>query len=68
MDTSLGQAKGLIKFDDFDSIFKVIEGLRLLNLLRRRRHRRDNFLYARYILSQWMEFHQICMDISLRQA
>ena len=53
-------------FGDFDPIFTVIGGLRLLTLLRQRR--RDIFLYARYLFNQWLEFHQTCMNISLRQA
>ena len=28
----------------------------------------DNFLYPRYLLNQWMEFHQTCMDTSLGQV
>ena len=63
MDTSLGQAKG---FGDSDFIFKVTGSLRLLNLLLQ--CWRDNFLYAQYLMTQWFEFHQTCMDVSLRQV
>lgn len=59
-DTSLGQAKDL-GFVGLDPIFKVIEGLRLSNVL-------TNFLYARYLLSQYMEFCQTCKNISSGQA
>ena len=58
--------KSWLSFGDFDSIFKVTEGFRPLNFLRGRR--RDRFLYARYVLNQWMECHQTCMDLSLGQT
>ena len=53
-------------FWDFDPISNVTGDLRLLISLRRRR--RDSFLYAWYLLNTWMEFHQTCMYMSLRQA
>ena len=61
MDTLIGQAKELT-----DPIFKVTGGLRLLHFLRQRR--RYRFLYAIYLLNEWLECHQTWMDISLRQA
>ena len=29
---------------------------------------RDSFLHAQYLLNQWMELHQTCMDTSLGQV
>ena len=56
--------KGWLSFGNFDPIFKVTGGFRLLNLL----CWGDNFLYAWYLLNQWKEFHQTFTDISLRQT
>ena len=49
MDTSLGQAKELIKF--WWLWLKVTGGLRLLNFLCW--HWRDRFMYPLYLLNQW---------------
>ena len=62
------KSKSWLSFGDSDPIFKVTGGLRLLNVLRRRRCRRDRFLYARYFLNQRMKCHQTFMDISLWHA
>ena len=42
--------KSWLSFGDSGPTFKVTGGLRLLNFLRR--HRRDSFLYPRYLLNQ----------------
>ena len=61
-----GYITGTSRSGDVDPIFKATGGLRLLNFLRRRR--RDRFFYVWYLLNQWMECHQTCMDISLGHA
>ena len=60
--------KGWLGFGDLDPIFKVTGGLRLFILLRWRRRQRHIFLFARYLLNPYLELHQNCMDILLRQA
>ena len=50
--------KNWLDFGDLDPIFKVTEGQRMLK----------NALSALYLLKGWMDFNQICTDISLGNA
>ena len=47
--------KNLFDFGDLDPIFKVTQGLRLL----------ENGLSAPYLMKEWMYFDQTCTDVLL---
>ena len=50
--------KNLLNFGDLDPIFKVTGGLRLL----------ENGLSVHYLLNEWIDFHQTCTTVLLRQG